>query len=309
VKRQLAERGLRAPLPVVPVPLPRSAPLTQGATSFDWDDNVMFTPTEVVLFHRLTGEERRVETGLWARIRDQVGKPGAWADYEVRVDDRTGSFRDSHDLADPDIFCRDVADALARPPSAWQGPSFAEFARCLSRPQTAATTSIVTARGHSPDSILAALRLLKERGFIAHLPRRENIFPVDYPPLRAELGGRSGQPTPSKLAVFFRLLDELQLRPFALTAKKVVTADGDGRSTLHLWHYSDDDPHTFCAALAELGREVASGRWSNVKIVLRFTGAIADPATAREMVLRRDGTPRPATAAELAELGRPARAG
>ncbi|MBI3543165.1 MAG: hypothetical protein HY075_07820, partial [Deltaproteobacteria bacterium] len=44
-------------------------------------------------FDKSTGKEREVSTGEFALIREKLGKEGEWANYEVRGDDRTGSFR------------------------------------------------------------------------------------------------------------------------------------------------------------------------------------------------------------------------
>ncbi|MBI3555949.1 MAG: hypothetical protein HY074_06785 [Deltaproteobacteria bacterium] len=63
------------------------------AYNFDWDDNAFFMPTKIVLFNKKTGAEHPVTTGEFAEIRAHVGKDGEWTDYEIRLDDSTGSFR------------------------------------------------------------------------------------------------------------------------------------------------------------------------------------------------------------------------
>ncbi len=279
---------------------PRLEPIV--ARAFDWDDNVMRMPTEVVLFHKTSGAEQRVDTGRWAVIREQLGQSGEWADWEMRADDRFGTFRNAHDLWDPDVFLRDVELALARPDRDWQGPRWTDFQRALRTAEGARQTTIITARGHEPASIHAALARLRARGLIAHLPPVENIYPVDSPGLRERLQGTPGHPTASKLKVMAELLDALQDQPFALHARRVRRPSGDGRAALHLWHFSDDDAKTYRSAVRELGAQVAAGRWSNVKIVLSYTGQAQPDLRPGTVVLQRDGRPRPLSADESGEL-------
>lgn len=104
--------------------------LTQiTAYDYDWDDNVFFMPTKIVLFKKGTNEERAISTADFALIREQIGKPGPWADYELRQDDMTGSFRYFRDGANGENYFRaDLIDAIIEPlkdparPLTWNAP-------------------------------------------------------------------------------------------------------------------------------------------------------------------------------------------
>src|SRR5690348_14295475 len=64
---------------------------------FDFDDNILFLQTTIIAFHKETGEEVALSSADWARLHQTIGHSGALKDYEIRFDDKTGSFRNFRD--------------------------------------------------------------------------------------------------------------------------------------------------------------------------------------------------------------------
>ena len=65
---------------------------------FDFDDNIAFLTTTLVLFHKETGDEFFVTSSEWALHHSTIGKTPPYLDYEIRYEDVTGSFRNFRDL-------------------------------------------------------------------------------------------------------------------------------------------------------------------------------------------------------------------
>ncbi|MEM7675258.1 MAG: hypothetical protein AAF449_04545, partial [Myxococcota bacterium] len=171
--------------------LNRLARVGQGmGWHFDFDDNIASMDTKIILFHKTTNEERSLSTTEFAEVREQIGHRGPLADYEVRTDEgRMSSFRNFRDMEDPGVFWRDLSAAMES--SGWKGPSWSAFQQAMSSPITAQWSTIITARGHFPNTIHAALRSMVDQGHLKHVPPRENIFPVSLPGLNSELSGEA----------------------------------------------------------------------------------------------------------------------
>src|SRR4051812_5783435 len=84
---------------------PRSQVL---AWNFDWDDNIAFMPTKIVLFDKQTGTELEISTGEFADVRNEVGKSGKYAGYETRDNPVTGSFKYFRDGTSQNYFLQDI---------------------------------------------------------------------------------------------------------------------------------------------------------------------------------------------------------
>ena len=64
---------------------------------FDFDDNVIFLSTPIVLFHKKRQEEILVSSGEFARENKNIGQSGIFADYYMNFNDENGSFRSFRD--------------------------------------------------------------------------------------------------------------------------------------------------------------------------------------------------------------------
>lgn len=132
---------------------------------FDFDDNVAFLATPLVLFHKVTGEELPISSGQYAQEHMRIGKRGMYENHEIRWDDKTGTFRNFRDHQNYElqrlgmkrqVFLDDVAHALGLPDFHWKGPSWSCFyhATFNQRP-----VSVITARGHNPETIVHGVDL------------------------------------------------------------------------------------------------------------------------------------------------------
>lgn len=199
---------------------------------FDFDDNVMFLDTYLLVQNTVTGELKQVSTRDYARIYSQLGVPGEWHEYAIFHD----SYRYFRDIPDDELgeedeqhYISDIRQAVTtRPPNEWQAPSWAFFVHActLQRP-----LSIITARGHAPETIRAGIKILKDEGLIPHEPNYLTIFPVSHETVRRELGdidGTFGIPMLKKLAILQSI--EVGLAKY-------------GEDLPHQFGMSDDDPH------------------------------------------------------------------
>ena len=209
---------------------------------FDFDDNVAFLSTPIVLFEKGSGrgsarKELKVSSGEYAQIHRQLGTPGPYSNYELDFDDQTGSFRFFRDrnlsvieklLGRRQVFVQDLAAALGYPDVHWKGPSWSCFyhAALNRRP-----VSLITARGHSPETIREGIKLFVEREYLPHEPNYLSIFPVTHPNVRRELGCTDGSTSVAAL------------KRSAIRASVERAVQVYGLSDFHRFGMSDDDPH------------------------------------------------------------------
>lgn len=294
MERKLALIGALVAL-ILQAPLWGGSPRQVVGFSFDWDDNLIFMPTTIVVFHKTTGAEKEITTAQWAEIRKLVGQAGTqWADYEVRQDLATGSFRYFADSYDPEILAKHVDKAMQS--GDWQAPSWPAFLQAMHFWKTARQTTIITARGHKAVTVRNVLLRLRDRGLIEYVPPEKNIYTVSG----------AQDPSAAKVAVMKEILERIQARGTDETFVPVLNREGTARAPLHLWGFSDDDWGNFSKAAAALGEEVAKGRWSHIKITLFYTHKENPPGEVRlapgAYVLRSDGSLRPVLPGELDEV-------
>ncbi len=195
---------------------------------FDLDDNVLFLPTPMYIFHKETGEEMTMSTGEFAQIHPSIGKSGYYEDFEIRACPDTGSYRRFRDFGhEVEPFEDDILDAIGRSDYQWKGPSWQCFyhAAFNQRPM-----SIITARGHSEHTIRKGLNLLHREGIIPHSPNCIAVFPVSNPETREFLGDTDmtlSIPELKRRAIFRSV--ELAMRRY-------------GNNPYHRFGMSDDDP-------------------------------------------------------------------
>lgn len=198
---------------------------------FDFDDNIMFLDTLILIQNTMTQEVKPVSTAEFATIWPKLGVPGEWQEYALFADSYR-YFRDiPADKLGPDDrqhFVKDIMKAVGtRQPNEWQAPSWAFFAHAcaLQRP-----VSIITARGHSPETMREGIRVLKDEGWIENEPNYLTVYPVSHDPVRAELGDTNMAytvPTLKKLAIIKSV--EVGLQTY-------------GDDLPHQFGMSDDDP-------------------------------------------------------------------
>ena len=203
---------------------------------FDFDDNIAFLSTPIVLFEKSTQRELAVSSAEFAAEQRWIGKRGRYHNYELRFDDQNGSFRNFRDrnrslidrvLGRRQLFVRDLAHALGLPDVAWKGPSWSCFyhATLNQRP-----VSLITARGHAPETMKAGLKLMADRGFLPLEPNYLSVFPVSHPETRQKLGCAKG------------LTPVSELKRAAIRASVEAAIEKYGESDHHRFGMSDDDP-------------------------------------------------------------------
>jgi len=213
---------------------------------FDFDDNVAFLSTPIFIFHKETGQELRLSSGEFAQVHRHVGRHGPYAEYAIRNDDQAGTFRHFRDrdlsvveklLGARQFFVQDLAAALGYPDLHWKGPSWSCFyhATLNLRP-----LSLITARGHRPETIQEGIRLLVERRFLPNNPNYLSVFPVSNRAVRAELGDQ-------ELNMSVAALKKAAIRRSVEKAIEVY-----GASPFHRFGMSDDDPHNIELIVEEM---------------------------------------------------------
>jgi hypothetical protein len=215
---------------------------------FDFDDNVAFMTTPLVLFHKQTNAEVFVSSADWAHEHMNIGKVGIYRDYQIDFDDRIGSFRYFRDHDNEQLkklgknsqtFVHDMAEALGFPDLQWQGPSWSCFyhATFNQRP-----VSVITARGHGASTIKDGIRLMVDAGHLPMEPNYLSVYPVTNPDTRLVLGDNSFEKTTAELK-------QIAIRASVETALRVY-----GYSPHHRFGMSDDDPKNIQLISEEMTR-------------------------------------------------------
>lgn len=203
---------------------------------FDFDDNILFLATQILIFHKQSGAPLPLTSGEWALNHHAIGQHGAYKDYEIRFDDHTGSYQNFRDHEAEQLerrglsrqpFVEDVASALLGTDAEWKGPSWECFyhASFNQRP-----VSLITARGHHPETIKEGIRELVARGILPLEPNYLSVFPVSHPEIRQHLGDEKGTLS----------IAELKQRAIRASVERAIEVYGD--SPHHRFGMSDDDP-------------------------------------------------------------------
>ncbi len=219
---------------------------------FDFDDNIAFLSTPAFIFHKDTGAELKLSSGEFAQVHRHVGSTGPYADYKLDFCDRNGTFRHFRDqdltwleknlMGRRQVFVEDLASALGFPDLQWKGPSWSCFyhAALNKRP-----VSMITARGHHPETIRNGIRLFVQRGFLPHEPNYLSVYPVSHLDIRRELGDHD-------LTMSVAALKKAAIRASVHKAIEVY-----GPSPYHRFGMSDDDPHNI-ELIVEVMKELKS---------------------------------------------------
>jgi len=205
---------------------------------FDFDDNVIHLSTPIVIFHKKTGEEKLLSSGEFAKHSKFVGKSGIYGEYMINgKDEIKGSFRYFRDkdfdpgemiISNTQPFIHDVMNALREPDYLWKAPSwnFFYYAVANKRP-----LSVITARGHKPETIKAGIECMVREGHLPYLPNFLSIFPVSNLEIKKQLGDPE-----FKLGV-----PELKRRAIRHSVETALKRYGFNPH--HRFGMSDDDAH------------------------------------------------------------------
>lgn len=209
---------------------------------FDFDDNIMFLETRVLLRNRRDRQSiREVSTHEFASIRGELGKVGEWEEWE-QYDETYKHFGDR----DPETLekgqyqylVKDVMDTIKAAAHGWQAPSWPllHYACEKQRP-----TAIVTARGHSANTIKEAIKALVDAGLLPCEPNYLGIYAVNNPAMKVDLAKN----LPARAAERFRNGEDVtsDLKRVAINRLVDLAALTFGENEPHRFGMSDDDPN------------------------------------------------------------------
>ena len=143
---------------------------------FDIDGNILNLTTKMILFHEQTRQEKEVDPKD-LKLQNK--------DYIVDMNGPMSSFRYFNDRKRPfwkryrpqnEYFYQDILEILQSSRSSWQGPSWTNFVHAV---KEGAPISLITARGHRPQTIKAGIDYLLNELKIAEKPLMD-IYPVGH---------------------------------------------------------------------------------------------------------------------------------
>ncbi|MEN0058397.1 MAG: hypothetical protein AAGB31_06145 [Bdellovibrio sp.] len=215
---------------------------------FDFDDNIAFLTTPLILFHKKDRSEVQISSGDFAQHHTTIGVSGVYADYEIDYCDMTGTFRNfrDHHIDELEklegrrqIFVQDVALALGFPDFQWKGPSWECFyhAAFNQRP-----LSVITARGHHPETLKEGIKVFVQNKVLPLEPNYLSLYPVSHKETRTLLGD----------AEFIQGTAELKQRAIRASVEKAI--ETYGYSPHHRFGMSDDDPKNIQLIIEEMSR-------------------------------------------------------
>ncbi len=203
---------------------------------FDFDDNVAYLSTPIIVFNAKTGEELALSSGEFARVNRDIGKRGKFANYFMDFNDEFGSFRNFRDkdfsiaqriTGQKQSFVRDIQTALQNADETWKAPSWDCFyhATYNQRPM-----SVITARGHRSDTIKQGIELMVKEGHLPYSPNFLSIYAVSNPDTRIALGDETLNAS----------VPELKKGAIRESVEQAIAEYG--YSDFHRFGMSDDDP-------------------------------------------------------------------
>ncbi len=202
---------------------------------FDFDDNVAFLSTPIIIFHKKDNSEVALSSGEFAHENRDIGIRGRYADYYMDFSDASGSFRHFRDKALNPLeikagkkqgFVEDIIKALKEVDTHWKAPSWEYFyhATYNERP-----VSLITARGHHPTTIIEGVEQMVQAGYLPRTPNYHSIYPVSNPEVRKDLGDVD----------FKQSVAELKKHAIRASVEKAIAQYG--YSPYHRFGMSDDD--------------------------------------------------------------------
>lgn len=215
---------------------------------FDFDDNIAFLTTPLILFHKRDRHEILISSGDFAKFHNSIGQSDIYADYQIDYCDEKGTFRNFRDVdiseveklkGRTQIFVEDVAAALNFPDFQWKGPSWACFyhAAFNQRP-----VSVITARGHHPETIKDGVRVFVKKRVLPLEPNYLSVYPVSHRDTRKALGDEGLQ------------FGTAELKQRAIRASVEKAIETYGYSPHHRFGMSDDDPKNIELIVEEMTR-------------------------------------------------------
>lgn len=160
----------------------------QSIYIFDFDKNIMQVKVKVVLINSLDGTKKEMSFKKYKSVKELLGKQGKWEHWSDK--DLFLNYRDIPDVpSSKQPFANQIKAAINSGDTKWQGLAWPMFVHACNAQRP---VSLITARGHSDETIKAGFQILKDNGLINHTPNYLTLFNVTYPPTRAKLGDPDG---------------------------------------------------------------------------------------------------------------------
>ncbi len=215
---------------------------------FDFDDNIAFLTTPLILFHKKSKEELFLSSSEWALQHNSIGKSGIYSDYEINWDDAVGTFRCFRDVQLNEIerqlgkrqpFVQDIMNALGLPDVQWKGPSWDCFYHAVFNQRP---ISVITARGHSADTLRAGIYEFVKNGYLTMEPKYLSLIACSNKNIRESFGDQEFK------------LSTAELKQKAIRASVEKAIEVYGYSPHHRFGMSDDDPKNIQLIVEEMTR-------------------------------------------------------
>jgi hypothetical protein len=214
-------------------------PRPDGSISFyffDVDDNLLFLPTKLYLWNAENQTELAVSSREFANVQNDLGRRGKWQPWTMRAE----TFRDFRDqpgiAASAQVFVSDIRKAVTGS-APWQGPSWPLLVHAA---HSQRPIVVVTARGHSPQTIEAGIQELVDQRLLPAMPPVLAIYAVTNPDVRAALGVADPDTTvPSVKKMAIKDAVEKALQKY-------------GTEPPHRFGMSDDDPNNVVLAISAM---------------------------------------------------------
>ncbi len=204
---------------------------------FDFDDNVATLATTIVIFHKATGQEVHMSSSDFALHHREIGISGKFSDFYIDFNDENGSFRNFRDQnlqildkvkGKKQRFIQDIQEALLKQDFDWKAPSWNCFFHAAHNQRP---ISVITARGHEPETIKKGIDLLVKDGHLSKSPNYLSIYPVSNPKIKESLSGGDMNASVA------------DLKRGAIRESVEMAIQKYGYSDHHRFGMSDDDAH------------------------------------------------------------------
>lgn len=255
--------------------------------AFDWDDNIVFMPTKIILLDT-TGNEVGMSTHAFAKYRHLIGKEEFDYEGHVIANFAPNPFRNFRVEGD-NQFLNDISKATL-------GPSFNDFKECV---EGASLFAIITARGHQPNTLKEACADYIKTGFgginkgacitsikqylslaNAQMPVEEasedqlideylkhcQFSPVSHPSIAGTDASAAASPEALKVQELNNFIEKVHLeakriRKHAVKGAKIKIG------------FSDDDKKNIDLMIAHFGERDTRGRFTKGRRVkIKYTG-------------------------------------
>jgi hypothetical protein len=259
--------------------------------AFDWDDNILKMPTEIILLNNV-GDEIGMSTQDFAEYREKIGKE----EFEYQGQNIVGyskdAFRYFRDQIDSEVFVKDTQKALS---TGMYAKAWDDFIECLT---TGSLFAIITARGHEPETIRKGVELIikgfnseQRASMIDHLKMFAYLFDetissdddliskyldhCEYIGVSAPSRGAGAEnPEHAKVEAFKEFVRKCD--DFARELEDNFNQSTENWKVIAKIGFSDDDRKNF-KTIDEVVKELDNETYSNVKeFYIKYTGEGGD---------------------------------